>query len=374
MEIESGDYTVYVHISPNKKRYVGITKQEPRKRWAYGKGYRKNQSLFYNAIQKYGWENFEHYILFEGVSKDFAIKKERELIKLWKTNNRKYGYNITLDGEGVCGIAREESYKPVDLYDLEGNFIKGFISMTEASYYLFGNAIEVRNISKCCYGMCVTVKNKYIFRLKGENFDKYRTNHIDKVKVCQYDLNGNLLKIYNSIKEAEFLTNTNNISLVCIGKRISANGYIWRYEDDTFDKYETTYKKNLNPITQYDFYGNKIATYNNMKIAIEKTGVSNISGCCRGIIPSAGGYIWRYEKDNFDKYNFDYYMNYKICQFSLDGKLIKIYDNIHEANKTGIRHIGECCKNKLKVGKYQTAGNYIWKYIIDCTEEELSNE
>ena len=56
------NYTVYKHISPNGKQYVGITKQDVVKRWANGEGY-KNCTYFYNAIQKYGWENFQHIIL-----------------------------------------------------------------------------------------------------------------------------------------------------------------------------------------------------------------------------------------------------------------------------------------------------------------------
>ena len=44
------EYTVYVHISPNGKRYYGITMQEVNKRWLNGKGYRGNKH-FTNAIQ-----------------------------------------------------------------------------------------------------------------------------------------------------------------------------------------------------------------------------------------------------------------------------------------------------------------------------------
>ena len=44
-----------MHIAPNNKRYIGITKQNPIKRWLYGKGYQK-QDYFYNAILKYRME------------------------------------------------------------------------------------------------------------------------------------------------------------------------------------------------------------------------------------------------------------------------------------------------------------------------------
>lgn len=55
-------YTVYMHVSPSGKRYIGITSQKVEKRWANGKGY-KTQQYFYRAIKKYGWNNFQHIIV-----------------------------------------------------------------------------------------------------------------------------------------------------------------------------------------------------------------------------------------------------------------------------------------------------------------------
>ena len=53
-------FCVYVHTNKiNGKRYVGVTSQEPEKRWNEGKGYTPRQPHMYNAIQKWGWDNFE---------------------------------------------------------------------------------------------------------------------------------------------------------------------------------------------------------------------------------------------------------------------------------------------------------------------------
>ena len=54
---KNGDWIVYQHISPNGKSYIGITQQDPEKRWQNGKGY-TGQKKFYNAIKKYGWDSF----------------------------------------------------------------------------------------------------------------------------------------------------------------------------------------------------------------------------------------------------------------------------------------------------------------------------
>lgn len=104
-------YTVYQHKNKlNKKVYIGITKQIPEQRWGInGKKY-KSSPHFYSAIQKYGWDNFEHNILFENLTKDEACKKEQELIKKYNSMNRKYGYNSTTGGE-YCEMSEESKIK-----------------------------------------------------------------------------------------------------------------------------------------------------------------------------------------------------------------------------------------------------------------------
>ena len=91
------NYKVYKHNFPNGKVYIGITRQEPQKRWLWGYGYNKN-SYMQNAINKYGWENVKHEILFNNLSKEEAEQKEIELIAFYKSNQRKYGYNIENGG------------------------------------------------------------------------------------------------------------------------------------------------------------------------------------------------------------------------------------------------------------------------------------
>ena len=96
-------WTVYAHIAPNGKMYVGITGMDPEVRWRNGKGYRKN-IYFDRAIQKYGWENFEHQIIASGLTKEEAGNCERLLIEKLDLMNKDKGYNQTSGGEtAVCG-------------------------------------------------------------------------------------------------------------------------------------------------------------------------------------------------------------------------------------------------------------------------------
>ena len=92
-------YIVYQHKNKiNGKVYIGITMQKPENRWKKGEGY-KSSPHFYSAIQKYGWDNFEHNILFTGLTKEEACLKEQLLIKKFNSTDRAFGYNSTSGGD-----------------------------------------------------------------------------------------------------------------------------------------------------------------------------------------------------------------------------------------------------------------------------------
>ena len=90
-------YTVYVHIFPNNKKYVGVTKQSLEKRFGKnGNGYRA--SMMQEAISQFGWENITHKVLKENLTYEQAVKWEQHYIKKYKTNDYEYGYNKNKGG------------------------------------------------------------------------------------------------------------------------------------------------------------------------------------------------------------------------------------------------------------------------------------
>ena len=105
--MNENNYTVYMHKNKiNNKVYIGITKQKINSRWRKGKGYK--DCKFRNAIDKYGWDNFEHIILYQNLTKYEACNKEIELIKKYNSTNKKYGYNISTGGDsGSIGTHRK---------------------------------------------------------------------------------------------------------------------------------------------------------------------------------------------------------------------------------------------------------------------------
>ena len=98
-------HTLYKHTFPNGKVYIGITKMEPEKRWANGRGYRKPCRIAY-AIEKYGWENIKHEIVLQTESQEFVEQEEiRYINEVYHSNDKRFGYNIASGGysslEGV---------------------------------------------------------------------------------------------------------------------------------------------------------------------------------------------------------------------------------------------------------------------------------
>lgn len=98
MSQDNKKYIIYKHTNlKNNKIYIGQTCQKPQNRWGKeGAGY-KGQ-MFYSAIQKYGWNNFSHEILYTNLSLEEANYKEAELIQKYQTTNPQYGYNIEKGG------------------------------------------------------------------------------------------------------------------------------------------------------------------------------------------------------------------------------------------------------------------------------------
>lgn len=90
-------YSVYEHVFPNGKRYIGIS-CEPEKRWNGGHGY-DVQPKMKRAIQYYGWNNIEHNIICEGLPKEQAERLEMYLIDKLDTIDN--GYNVSIGGDNI---------------------------------------------------------------------------------------------------------------------------------------------------------------------------------------------------------------------------------------------------------------------------------
>ena len=137
-------YCVYMHIlKSDGRKYIGITKyaKNPNKRWQNGNGYTK-QDYFYNAIKKYGWNAFTHIVLFDDLTKEQALLKEKACIKLFNTQNRLYGFNLTAGGDGVVELPLDIRTK-VNLLNTQHH-----ISEDELRHYYVDLKWSIRSCAK----------------------------------------------------------------------------------------------------------------------------------------------------------------------------------------------------------------------------------
>lgn len=201
----NGYWKVYVHINKiNQKKYVGITSQKVEYRWNHGKAYKQNPH-FNSAIEKYGWDNFEHIVLYDYLTEEEAKSKEQELIAKWKTQDRNFGYNSTAGGDGLTG------YKPSEELKQLWSKIRTGTKRSEETK---------RRISESCSFRRPDIKQK-----SAEA--KYK-------KVKAFTLNGDYINTFDSIVGAAKelgLTNAQrgHISDCCNGIRNSCGGYRWEY-------------------------------------------------------------------------------------------------------------------------------------------------
>lgn len=176
MDNEERKWCVYMHTNKiNGKKYIGITCQNPERRWRNGCGYPTTH--FKNAIKKYGWENFIHEILYTDLSKHEACEIEIQLISKFNTTNRKNGYNISTGGEsGTSGMHQSEEAKKKISNACSGHPVSKETrqKISNARIGRFASEETKQKISNAKKGQPLSeeTKRKISESMKGKNKDK----------------------------------------------------------------------------------------------------------------------------------------------------------------------------------------------------------
>ena len=282
--------TIYCFVNKhNNKIYVGKTiDYSYLNRWSAHKTTHGGCKYFYKAIKKYGWDGFDRYVLYQSEvlsnTKEnkkqllqIANDKERYYISLYKANERDCGYNLTIGGDGTIG-------------------------------YEFTNEVREKISKKC----------------SGKNHWNYGKRNSAGVKVLQFDLNGKLIKKWDSIRDVQRagIAKGCNVSECILGKTGSAGGYLWIRENEYNGEIPpekllmAAQKSNDKVILQYDLNGTFIKEYISAAEAARTFGCnsSTISGAANGKFDYSLGYVWIYKsefsdellKEKLDKANIKY--------------------------------------------------------------------
>lgn len=341
-------YSIYKHTNKiNGKSYIGQTKLKPIQRWKNGEGYR-SCTLFYRAIQKYGWDNFKHEILYTNLTLEEANQLEEELINKYDTTNPNYGYNIKYGGNN--NTITEDIKHKISLAN-KGKFV-GKNNPNYGNHKLSGKnnpwygkhhtEESKRKLSEAHKGKKLSeehkrkigesVKGKLIGELNPmygkthtkEAIEKIVETHRKEVYCIELD------KIFYSAKDANRELGIDDSSIIkCCKEKLQSCGkhpitnkkLHWMYMEDT----ETEEgKEKINKILNNNYFEKKkypttpvycveLNTYFiSSKEAKEKLGIdsSAILKCCKGKIKSAGKHPiikeplhWKYSKDRLDNSN-----------------------------------------------------------------------
>jgi len=320
-------WIIYVHINKiNGKKYFGQTKTTIDKRAGKeGRLYCKCP-YFYNAIQKYGWDGFEHIVLIDNIpSREIANAYEKYYIYLYNTTDSEYGYNLDDGGQTstVCKI-------PVHKYDLNGMYIKSYDSITEAS---IENECQRSKISSCCIGNRKSCGG-FMWSYKKEDCLKpYEKNDKSGTYVYQYDEDGNFIDSYISVESLKRILNIDFKSELAFDRDTLYHGYIWSTE--FYEELEPLYYTSNSYVHMYDLSGNYIRWFRNSKEASfylfnDEYKFFQIDKCCRGDCESAYGYLWRkgYKEKMFPYDKKKRKTNSKtVYMYDKEYNLIKIFNN-----------------------------------------------
>lgn len=273
-------YIYKISNSINDKLYIGKTCTTLSNRWSHHiSDYTKYDWHLYRAMRKYGIENFSIELV-EECEDNKLNEQEQYWINYYNSYNN--GYNMTIGGDGriqidrslvieywkqgqsikdisnllgcwpssiiqilkeqqlydkdevqqrkIKNIAASQS-KRIIQYDDKGNIIQYYNSPFHAA---IANNTTADNIR----GAITTGGSRlgYFWGREGEKLPNFHTIIRPKIRsVAQYDLNNNLLNIFNSAAEAARsigYSSGSSILKVCKGQRHTAGNYIWRYYDE----------------------------------------------------------------------------------------------------------------------------------------------
>lgn len=214
---------------------------------------------------------------------------------------------------------------------------------------------------------------------------KNMVNNPNRKSVAQFDLEGNLINKYHSLREAALSVNGDrtHISRACSGILKTSSGFKWEFIDNindyNFKPVENRivkYKKpridsRMKKIQVFDLEGNLICICKGLREAsrLYNCHVQLIKRCCdkKGYYQTKN-LTFRYEGDEFDYEPYKHYRkskSYKIGIFSSDGLLLNKFNTLRECveySGIGKQYISKVCKENIGNGFKELKG-YVFRFI-----------
>lgn len=232
----------------NHKKYIGLSQDIKNRFNAHKNALNRNQHTNIHlqaAWNMYGEKNFKFTII-EICGKDVIKEKEIYYIDIFKTQDRRFGYNKTAGGDGIKNLNKEcadkisisETLYPVVQLTIDGKFIQEYRNCRLAAESIGAKTENIRNCCNKKHG-CKTIGGyiwmyKFDYEQNGCNLEDYKCYKNLYKPVIQYDLNMNFIAEYESIHEADRITGIGYkmISRVCNYQRPHTHGFIFRFKNE----------------------------------------------------------------------------------------------------------------------------------------------
>lgn len=219
------DYIIYLHRNKiNNKVYIGQTKQTLAQRFRKeGKGYVKC-THFYRAIEKYGWDNFEHIILEENIKNlAEANEKEKYWIAYYNATDKNKGYNCTTGGNEGSTWSEEAKKAQSERFKGENGSFYGKEHTQEYKENMRQQMIDKWNNPEYKKQVCENMRKNHADVKGSKNPQAKKVKRVDDSVV------------YGCAGEAaisigkDYVQGGKSIARCCRGERNTAYGYKWEF-------------------------------------------------------------------------------------------------------------------------------------------------
>lgn len=279
-------YTVYCHLFPNGKRYVGITRNSPERRFGKGMNY-KTCVLLNRAIEKYGWDNVEHIILHTAETKVAAEDLERHYIRLFDSDNPMHGYNMLPGGDVATNDATPEMRHKL------GNGQRGKTRTQEEKQKISDGvkAVFARPESNGHFGLKASeeTRRKMSESHKARWTDELRSDAAERMRTRMSDPDYRK-KVLDNL--ASYQRKPGDYHCSEETKKILSQSQKGRWIGEK--------SPTAKPVLQFTKDGEFVKRWACAGEAA-RAGCAdrrNIANCCHHKIQSAGGFVWKFEDDN----------------------------------------------------------------------------
>lgn len=210
----------------NEKWYIGQTVDENGRYNSHIRLSLNNDNThFHRALRKYGLDNFVYCVLEDNILRENLNLREIWWIEYYDSYYN--GYNMTLGGDGVRRVVISEETRRKMSESRKGRDV-----WNKGKHGIYSEE-TLKKFSEVHKGIHHTEesKRKMSESRKGRPSPFKGKPSPKRKKVLKYDLNGNFIKEYTSMREAakENPKCGTNIGAVCKGKRRQAGGFIWKY-------------------------------------------------------------------------------------------------------------------------------------------------